>query len=82
MEGKEIKRRLLILLDGLSDFIPKDNRFPTSWNIGLCYIEFIDNKLHLHCRRLGILIGKAGQTINALEEELGCKIHLHEVDFE
>lgn len=81
MKFNQIKRQLLALLDGSYE-IGKDNRFPTSWEIGLCHIDFIDGRLHLHCRRLGILIGKAGSTIDVLEKELECRIVLHEVDLE
>jgi len=43
------------------------------------YYDDKENIFHVHLRRPGLLIGKAGKNIEALEKHLDCKIHIHEV---
>lgn len=41
--------------------------------MGVCKLEYKNNKLTVHLRRPELLIGKGGKTIDALAEHLDAK---------
>jgi ribosomal protein S3 len=49
--------------------------------MGVCNLEYFEetNTLMVHLRRPGLLIGKAGTSINKLSKNIGCKIDITEV---
>jgi len=50
-----------------------------TYRIGVTKLAFADGILTVWLRRPGLLIGKGGSTIKAIEERLGCKIAIEEV---
>lgn len=79
--SKSIKGLFLSYFDGCYDIEPQPNTFDT-YKMGVCNLEYNekDNILVVHLRRPGLLIGKGGQTIEAVEKYLDCKIHIIEVN--
>jgi hypothetical protein len=58
-----------------------ESRGPDTYRTGVTrvYYDEESNQLHVHLRRPGLLIGKAGNTIKELSEYLDCEVHIHEV---
>jgi hypothetical protein len=50
-----------------------------SFRPGVCKLEYIDDVLHVHLRRPGLLIGKGGKTINYISNHIKAKIEVHEI---
>ncbi len=78
-EGKRLKSLFLTYFDGCYEIPPEPNTANT-FAMGVCKIEYKDNELIVYLRRPGLLIGKGGQTIDALIKQLGCKISIIEVN--
>ena len=78
-DGEKIKSLFLTYFDGCYGFDAVPNTANT-FAMGVCKLEYQNNKLTVHLRRPGLLIGKGGRTIDALAEYLGCKIGIVEVD--
>jgi hypothetical protein len=78
--GKKTKIRFLNYFDGGYEFDPHPNTYNT-FMMGVCKLEYDEkeDKLTVHLRRPGLLIGKGGKTIDDLQKYLGCKIHIIEV---
>lgn len=53
----------------------------STFYLGIVYVMYEEeyNELHVWLRRPGLLIGKAGSTINKVEEMLDVKVKIHEV---
>jgi len=75
-ESQRIKSLFLNYFDG---FYARQNTANT-FAMGVCKLEYENKKLTVHLRRPGLLIGKGGQTIDALAEYLECKIVIVEVN--
>jgi hypothetical protein len=80
--GKKTKIRFLNYFDGGYEFDPHPH--PNTYNtftMGVCKLEYDDkeNKLTVHLRRPGLLIGKGGETIGAVKKYLDCEISIIEV---
>ena len=78
--GKKTKIRFLNYFDGGYEFDPHPNTCNT-FMMGVCKLEYDDkdNKLTVYLRRPGLLIGKGGETIDAVQKYLDCKISIIEV---
>ena len=78
--GKKCKVQFLNYFDGGHEFDPHPNTCNT-FMMGVCKLEYDenDNRLTVHLRRPGLLIGKGGETINAVQNYLDCKISIIEV---
>lgn len=75
--GKKIS--FLTLLDGIDEY-PGRFQGIDSFSIGVCKLEVIDDILHIYLRRPGLLIGRKGYLIDALVDELGFGVKIHEVN--
>lgn len=55
---------------------------PTTYQMGVCKLEYIEkkNKLIVYLRRPGLLIGKAGHTLDTIKEYLKCEIAIVETN--
>lgn len=75
-----IKTRFLTYFDGCYGFEPDPN-LPSTYAMGVCKLEYneYDNILTVHLRRPGLLIGKAGSTLDKVVKHLGCEIRIKEV---
>jgi hypothetical protein len=78
-DDKRIKSLFLAYFDDCCDYDTKPNTYNT-FAMGICKLEYKNNKLTVYLRRPGLLIGKGGQVIDALAEFLKCKIDIIEVD--
>lgn len=78
--GKKTKIKFLNYFDGGYEFDPHPNTCNT-FEMGVCKLEYDEkaNKLTVHLRRPGLLIGARGKTIDDLQKYLDCKIHIIEV---
>jgi len=78
---KAIKMMFMIYFDGVYDIEPNPNVCST-YEMGVCKLDYNepDNTLTVHLRRPGLLIGKAGETIDALTKYLRCKIKIIKVN--
>ena len=70
--------QFMVLLDGMPNLVEPEFRIDT-YRIGVTKLAFADGILTVWLRRPGLLIGKGGSTIKAIEERLGCKIAIEEV---
>ena len=79
--SRRIKSLFLTYFDGCYGVDAEPNTANT-FAMGVCKIEYKDNenKLVVHLRRPGLLIGKGGRTIDALSKRLDCKIGIVEVN--
>jgi len=79
-KSDRIKSSFETYFDGCYGFDAQPNTSNT-YKMGICKLEFNEdeNSLTVHLRRPGLLIGKAGVTINNLEEYLKCKVKIKEV---
>lgn len=78
-QAKKVKNLFLIYFDGCYGIDAVENTSNT-FAMGVCKLEYKDNTLTVHLRRPGLLIGKGGCIIDALEKHLGCKIDIVEVN--
>ena len=80
-DSKKYKSLFLTYFDGCYGEDAEPNTANT-FAMGVCKLEYCEkeNKLIVHLRRPGLLIGKGGQTINALSKYLGCKIDIVETN--
>ena len=78
-EGKRIKSLFLTYFDGCYG-VDKQPNTANTYAMGVCKLEYKENELTVHLRRPGLLIGKGGQTIDALIKHLGCKISIVEIN--
>ena len=78
--SKKIKSLFLTYFDGCYGVEPETTS--NTYSMGVCKLEYVetDNKLIVHLRRPGLLIGKGGRTIDALEKHLDCNIDIVEVN--
>ena len=76
----DLKRSFEVYFDGCYGFEPQPD-VPNTYAMGVCKLEYEEQSdtLAVHLRRPGLLIGKAGKTINALTEHLGCNMKIVEV---
>lgn len=58
-----------------------ESQGPSTYSMGVARVWYdeANNRLHVHLRRPGILIGKAGSTIDELSKYLDCEVRIHEV---
>jgi len=78
VSGYITKLRFLGAIDGGYDFDPVIQGID-SFKLGISKLEYIDDVLHVHLRRPGLLIGKGGDTINYISNYIKSKIEVHEV---
>ena len=82
--AREVKGEFLYLIDGMDLYgvgkIPPIATGVSSYEIGLCKLEYINNELHVYLRQPGYLIGRHGTLLNRIEKLLNTKIRVHEVD--
>ena len=80
-KGKKHKISFLNYFDGGYDFDPHPNTFNT-FTMGVCKLDFDSkkNELTVYLRKPGLLIGVGGKTIDDLQNYLGCKINIIEVN--
>jgi len=74
-----MKLRFLSLIDGYYDGEPMVDGI-SSYTIGLCKMEYINDIFHIHLRRPGLLIGKKGETITKITKLMGVPLKVHEFD--
>jgi glycosyltransferase involved in cell wall biosynthesis len=84
LEEAENSRRIKSLFETYFDGCFEVEAFPntpTTYKMGICKLEFDDdeNILTVYLRRPGLLIGKAGSTIDALKQYLNCGVRIEEV---
>lgn len=80
-KSDEIKSLFETYFDGCYGIEPHHQDNPSTYSMGVCKLDF-DNKtntLTVHVRRVGLLIGKAGRTINNLKDWLECEVAIIEV---
>lgn len=71
-------RSFLVALDGIPNYLGIVENID-SWRLGICKLELKEDGLHVWLRRPGLLIGKAGRTLEKFEEHLDVNILIHEV---
>lgn len=73
-------KELFLICDHGKEFFDDCDTFSTTHRMGVTHIDYnIKTKTMLiTLRRPGMLIGKAGEHINRLQERLGCKIEIEE----
>lgn len=81
LKSKRYKSQFLMYFDGCYGMDPTPNTSNT-FTMGVCKLEYKskNNKLVVHLRRPGLLIGKGGCIINALIKYLDCEISIVEVN--
>ena len=80
-KSDRIKSLFETYFDGCYDIEPQEVDNPSTYSMGVCKLEYNekDNTLTVHLRRPGLIIGKAGRTINKLKEWLECEVSIIEV---
>lgn len=80
-KSKKYKSLFLTYFDGCYGIDAEPNTSNT-FAMGVCKLEYDEkeNKLTVQLRRPGLLIGKGGLTINALQKHLDCKIEIVEIN--
>lgn len=83
MKDKNYKSLFLIYFDGCYG-VDSELNVPSTYSMGVCKLEYVkaENKLIVHLRRPGLLIGKGGRTIEALQKYLDCKLEIIEVNLD
>ena len=76
----QIKKHFIILLDGGGYFTPPMFDNLNTFTLGVTNLTYVNGRLHVSLRRPGLLIGKKGRTLDAIERRLGIKIKIHEVN--
>jgi len=79
-KGRTIKNKFILFFDGCYGIDSVENDLNT-FTMGVCKLDYNenDNILTVYLRRPGLLIGKAGTTIDAIQKFLNCKIYIKEV---
>lgn len=77
--GKRLKSLFITYFDGCYGVDPEPGTAST-FEMGVCKLEYKDGTLTVHLRRPGLLIGKGGNRLNTLTKHLGCEIAVIEVD--
>ena len=80
-DARFYKTMFLIFFDGGYQIDSEPNT-SDSFQMGVCKLDYIEKerKLMVYLRRPGLLIGRKGKTIDALEKHLGIKVGIKEVD--
>ena len=78
-KSRRLKSLFLTYFDGCYGVDAEPNTANT-FAMGVCKLVYKEKELTVHLRRPGLLIGKGGQIINALEKKLDCKIGVVEVN--
>ena len=78
-QAKRVKNVFLTYFDGCYGIDAVENTSST-FAMGVCKLEYENDKLTIHLRRPGLLIGKGGRIIDALQKHLNCKIYIVEVN--
>tara|TARA_R110000803_G_scaffold97477_1_gene165611 strand:- start:501 stop:764 length:264 start_codon:yes stop_codon:yes gene_type:complete len=80
-KSETIKSLFETFFDGCYEVEPQEVNGPSTYSMGVCKLDYDEkeNELTVHLRRPGLLIGKAGGTINKLKEWLDCKVTVIEV---
>tara|TARA_R110000822_G_scaffold139699_1_gene277268 strand:+ start:148 stop:411 length:264 start_codon:yes stop_codon:yes gene_type:complete len=80
-KSEQIKSLFETYFDGCYDVEPQVADNPSTYSMGVCKLDYDEkeNELTVHLRRPGLLIGRAGRTINKLKEWLDCKVAIIEV---
>ena len=75
------KEQFMRYFDGTYDHPPISKSRYGTYGMGVCKLTFNrkTNTLTVWLRRPGLLIGKGGETYNALKEYLECEIQIKEV---
>ena len=81
LRGKELKYLFIAYFDGSYEVDAMPN-VPTTMEMGVCKLDYREttNTLTVYLRRPGLLIGKAGEVINAVEEYLSISVEIKEVN--
>ena len=80
-KSDSIKSLFETYFDGCYDVEPQELGAPSTFSMGVCKLDYNkkENTLTVHLRRPGLLIGKAGRTINNLKKWLECEVSIIEV---
>jgi len=80
-KAKYYKSLFIIYFDGCYGVDVEPNT-PSTYSMGVCKLEYVetDKKLIVYLRKPGLLIGKGGCTIDALEKYLDINISIVEVN--
>jgi len=80
-DSDRVKNEFEIYFDGGYGFGPVEDGHPCTYSMGVCKLEYDEKKkvLMVHLRRPGLLIGKAGRTIDGLKKFLECDVRITEV---
>ena len=76
-----IKSLFETYFDGCYAVEPQHEDNPSTFSMGVCKLEFNNksNVLTVYLRRPGLLIGRAGRTINELKKWLECEVSIVEI---
>jgi len=79
--GRKYKMLFTTYFDGCYMIDPQPN-VSSTFQMGVCGLDYNCEKKELvvYLRRPGLLIGRGGKTIKELEEHLGCKVKVVEID--
>jgi hypothetical protein len=80
---KSIKSLFVTYFDGCYGCDPEPN-VANTYKMGVCKLDWDEQSdtLTVHLRHPGLLIGRAGSTINALQKYLDCNIKVIEVNLQ
>lgn len=80
-KAKYYKSLFMTYFDGCYGVDPESFASNT-FTMGVCKLEYVekDKKLIVYLRRPGLLIGKGGERINALQKHLDINIEIIEVN--
>lgn len=76
---ENMKAKFITFFDGCYGFEP-DPSLPNTFSMGVCKLDYDEDKnvLTVHLRRPGLLIGKAGRTLERASKHLECEIKIIE----
>lgn len=79
-KSNTIKRNFVIACDGSGEVVDPLPNIPSTHSMGVVYLDYDADKdsLIVTLTKPGILIGRAGATIDELSEFIGCKIEVKE----
>jgi hypothetical protein len=82
-KANRIKSLFETYFDGCYDVQPQHRGNSSTFSMGVCKLDFDikTNTLTVHLRRPGLLIGKAGETIDNLKKWLECEVSIIEVKY-
>lgn len=80
-KSKYYKSLFITYFDGCDGITPEPN-VPSTYQMGVCKLEYVEmkNKLIIHLRRPGLLIGKGGKTIDTFSKWICASIEIVEVN--